>query len=357
MNKKRGLVFAGVFLLACGISSAKPRFPFPSTPDQVGQNDRDLDDQILQIPVITSVTLPSGSTQYIQNINSLQAGSTAYPAYAHIGSSITIPVAAFNSGSPALPSMTFDGDPDTGIFRLAANEVGIACNGQTQADISANGIDLNVAAAANLKIRSASTEVLGADQQNFYVTSTGGAQFRVLASGSSAVYVQTQSNHQLILDTNNGVSAVVISTNAEVTQPNQPSFLAVDGTGATDVTGDGTAYTELWPTEIYDQSSDFASNTFTAPITGRYYLSAFVRVRNIAVTHTGSRILSIVTSNRSYRWFLEQTIATNENTFQLAVVADMDAGDTATVTIAVNGGAKTVDISNGDNYFSGSLFN
>jgi len=148
------------------------------------------------------------------------------------------------------------------------------------------------------------------------------------------------------------------TTNGEITQSLQPSFLVTNGAGATDITGDGTVYTQLWPTEIYDQGNDFASNTFTAPVDGRYYLSATTDIRNILVGHN-IREISIVTSNREYRWIFDESLAQNDQSLHVCALADMDASDTATVTIRVIGGTKTVDIlgSGAHNNFSGSLIN
>lgn len=144
----------------------------------------------------------------------------------------------------------------------------------------------------------------------------------------------------------------------EITQPLQPSFLVTDGTGATDVTGDGTDYTELWPTEIYDQGSDFSSNTFTAPVTGRYLLAVNVELVNVLTTHQNRRV-RITTSNRIYQNIQNSALAFTREGQGLTVVADMDAGDTAIVTVSVDNSTKTVDILNDDtsNFFSGSLIN
>lgn len=149
------------------------------------------------------------------------------------------------------------------------------------------------------------------------------------------------------------------SAAGEITQPLQPSFLVTDGTGATDVTGDGTSYTELWPTEIYDQNADFATNTFTAPITGRYLLCASVGLTGFGASHTRYD-LSIVTSNRTYRSPMILTAGTMSSINQkIAVIADMDAADTATVTVVASGSTKIVDViaAASDNHFSGSLIN
>lgn len=153
-------------------------------------------------------------------------------------------------------------------------------------------------------------------------------------------------------------TGIAISAAGEITQPLQPSFLVVDGTGAADVTGDGTTYTEQWPTEIYDQGGDFASNTFTAPVTGKYLLSAQVLLLNILVG-ASTRSITIVTSNRNYQDTSSYALAELFKDFRTTVLADMDANDTALVQVRVASQTKTVDINAGatTNYFSGSLIN
>lgn len=96
---KGWLLFFSITLLACS-AWAKPRHPFPSTPDEVGQNDRDLDDQITQLIHQSSTTLLGNSTNYIQNRNTLQSGTTAYPSFLYVGSSISVPsLVATTSGT------------------------------------------------------------------------------------------------------------------------------------------------------------------------------------------------------------------------------------------------------------------
>jgi hypothetical protein len=144
----------------------------------------------------------------------------------------------------------------------------------------------------------------------------------------------------------------------EITQPLQPSFLVADGTGASNVTGDATLYTELWPTEIFDQNSDFSSNTFTAPITGRYYFSASLEYTDTGTANT-VRQFQIVTSNRNYTHLDSYSLAENGRTLHICALADMDANDTATVTLKVQGSTKTISIpaTVERNIFSGSLIN
>ncbi len=143
-----------------------------------------------------------------------------------------------------------------------------------------------------------------------------------------------------------------------INHPLQPSFLATISGTQTDCTGDGTAFAVPFGTEIFDQGSNFASNTFTAPVTGRYMLTVAVRPENILVGHTTRRV-SIVTSNRAYSVVHNYALAQTNLTLTISVIADMDVNDTATIELVVDGSTKTVDLSNSPtvNFFSGSLIN
>lgn len=156
-----------------------------------------------------------------------------------------------------------------------------------------------------------------------------------------------------------GPGAGILEVNGTTTQPSQPSFLVTNATGATDITGDGTAYTVLWPTEVFDQANNFASNTFTAPVTGRYLLSVSILVRGLTSSHSPI-VLALVTSNREYRsTYIGGTTTLTSIPMHICVLADMAAAQTATVVLTVSGGTKVVDIDTDakQNYFSGSLMN
>jgi hypothetical protein len=152
-----------------------------------------------------------------------------------------------------------------------------------------------------------------------------------------------------------------VAAGGEITFPLQSSFAAYLGAAVLNVTGNGAVWTlgtTTALTEIFDQNADFNTNgTFTAPVTGRYWLRAFVTVSEITVLMTAGSI-NIVTSNRSYQAGRTDPAATHA--FQMGVFADMDAADTATVTVMLsNGSADTADVDGGGTpivtYFSGFL--
>ena len=123
-----------------------------------------------------------------------------------------------------------------------------------------------------------------------------------------------------------------------------PSCLVMpaDG-GVANVTGDGTTYTIVYSSEIFDQGADFSSTTFTAPVVGRYQIGGQVMISNLGSSHT-SAIINIVTSNRSYRQeFNPYAISSGTLApMPFSVIADLDASDTVTVTVQVSGGTKVV---------------
>lgn len=145
--------------------------------------------------------------------------------------------------------------------------------------------------------------------------------------------------------------------------PNQPSFMAYVNGAKTNVTGDGTAYTVVFDTERYDIGGNFNTTTgvFTAPYTGKYLLTATIQPEQIDATQT-DYIFNMQTSNNTYNLLRSQQgvirISASYTAINGAVMADMDAGDTAQVTISITqGGGKTVDInaSSTYNWFSGML--
>ena len=99
---------------------------------------------------------------------------------------------------------------------------------------------------------------------------------------------------------------------------------------------------------------DNTTGTFTAPITEDYQLNASVYLTGLASGHTS--VITIATSNRSYVKTYNYS-GTNQSV-SLSTIADMDAGDTATVTVQVSGGSKVVGVLGNANpltYFNGGL--
>jgi hypothetical protein len=161
--------------------------------------------------------------------------------------------------------------------------------------------------------------------------------------GSAGFDLQAQ-----LLVGNGGTTGIAISANGEVTMAAQPCVSAYNSTKDDDVTGNATAATVDFDTEIFDQNADFASDTFTAPITGRYLVQAAARLITVT-TNSTQVVITIASSNRN--WSHNTNWASPPYTkcpLGISATIDMDAADTLTITAtAVGEGGNTVDIDGG----------
>jgi|TARA_E500000305_G_scaffold107778_2_gene108467 hypothetical protein len=120
-----------------------------------------------------------------------------------------------------------------------------------------------------------------------------------------------------------------------------------------------TAVTVVFGTEVFDNNGDFASNTFTAPVAGRYQLSMLIGLSELDLGHTFSGA-NLVTSNRTYLYTIDNAadfsadFSENPYSCTLSILADMDASDTAYVAVQCQGGTQQTDIYVGS-FFSGHL--
>jgi hypothetical protein len=176
-------------------------------------------------------------------------------------------------------------------------------------------------------------------------------------NGSGVVAIDTikasTTNGNLDLQ-GNGTGAVTMSV--------QPCFRVTPSGVLSNVTGDATVYTVVFATETFDLGSDFdGASTFTAPITGRYFLQATVAFQSGVTDQTGYD-LRIVTSNATYLTDQQpvnnKSAQTGMSSLTNSVIADMDASDTCTIAVRVGGGSagKVSDIGvGGQTHFSGCL--
>ena len=145
-----------------------------------------------------------------------------------------------------------------------------------------------------------------------------------------------------------------IDSSGRITAPYQPAFQAEPTSTQTDIAINEFVEVALG-TERIDVGANFASNTFTAPVTGKYQLNANIRLNNVD-SAAGYYQMRISTSNRDYFSIFDPDFGQDAAywSFGLAVLADMDASDTAKVEIIQLGGTSQTDI-HGDTKFSGYL--
>ena len=152
-------------------------------------------------------------------------------------------------------------------------------------------------------------------------------------------------------------SHMVIDANGHVTKPLQSAFLVRPASEQSNIAV-SSAVTIVFGTEVFDQNADFASNTFTAPVTGRYQLSVNIRLNNTDSASDYYRI-ELSTSNRTYYQLFDPNFGQDAAfwTASISVLVDMDASDTAIVRVTQGGGTQQTDIDSSIvySYFSGYL--
>ena len=112
-------------------------------------------------------------------------------------------------------------------------------------------------------------------------------------------------------------------------------------------------------TEAFDQNADFNTTnyTFTAPVTGKYQLNFVCRgdqIDTAAMYHH----FRMNTSNRIYYSIMDFGLGGTDPiywTFNIAVLADMDANDTAKMEVYQAAGTAQMDIEHSFTFFSGYL--
>ena len=168
----------------------------------------------------------------------------------------------------------------------------------------------------------------------------------------------TTNNPNALTIVNTGTGAAIEVTGGWIINSTQPAFCAHPASAQENIVI-GSAVTVVLGTERFDQGGNFASNTFTAPVTGKYQLNVNLQLSDIDSAATEIQVW-IVTSNDSYlvaSFEPDQLFAADSALNPaISIVADMDASDTAYVTITIEGGANQVDV-NIHSFFSGALLN
>ena len=151
-------------------------------------------------------------------------------------------------------------------------------------------------------------------------------------------------------------TSMVIDANGIITKPLQPAFLANPASLQSNFAV-GSEVTVAFGTEVFDVGGNFASNTFTAPVTGKYLVcfSIYLQAIDTAASYYEARIVS---SNRKYYpATIDPDFADGDfNYFSLtgSSVVDMDADDTVIIAIKQSTGTAQSDI-NTPSFFSGYL--
>ena len=153
----------------------------------------------------------------------------------------------------------------------------------------------------------------------------------------------------------NSATDIHIDATGAVTMPLQPAFQVIPASNQNNIAIDSNV-TVVFGTERFDKNADFASNTFTAPVTGVYQLNAKLYMNTID-TAADYYEIQLRTSNKNYFSIIDPGGFSGDLvyfTLNVSVLADMDASDTVFVAIRQVGGTAQTDITTESN-FSGYL--
>ncbi len=144
---------------------------------------------------------------------------------------------------------------------------------------------------------------------------------------------------------------IAIDETGAVRMPLQPAFHALSN-AENNQTGNGTTHTMLWAkSDIIDNNADFASGTFTAPVTGTYMFGVNMMMNSMSGLSYST--LKLVTSNRNYE--RAGGVDIDGSNLVLAQLADMDASDTAQFQFRNDQGAQQPFIGQEFTFLSGYL--
>ena len=147
---------------------------------------------------------------------------------------------------------------------------------------------------------------------------------------------------------------MVFNEAGEITKPLQPTFIVAPN-GVQNNIAINTAVTLIFDNEIKDTGANFAANTFTAPVTGKYQINVIAYFATLQIDSDYYN-LRLVTSNRTYYSIFNSSgfDAIGYHAIVLGALADMDAGDTALVKIFMPNGTAAADLQVAS-HFSGFL--
>lgn len=125
------------------------------------------------------------------------------------------------------------------------------------------------------------------------------------------------------------------------------AFLCENSVEDNNITGDGTLSGTLdFDTERFDVGGDFASDTFTAPSTGKYLLGVTLLMGGVLTSHDDTQV-QIITSNRTYkseRLNAGNCVAGDLLDLNFCILCDMDTSDTAIVKVQIAASTLVCDL-------------
>ena len=243
------------------------------------------------------------------------------------------------SGGTFTGAVTFGSTLDmngTELILDADADTSITADTDDQVDIKVAGSDLAHITSTYAKLRGATPLVFGENNSTGTFQSISGevgANNLLLRSYQSLTFKNGTSGSSLT----DGTTAFNIDTNGHVTMPKQPVWWAYNGSNNNYTFSSADSYEQMtFTNETLDKNSDFASNTFTAPVDGTYYVNS-VHMFNASSSGTVRTDLAIYVNSSLILY--KQNKGDNyvtAHSVQISGLVDCDANDTIKVYARVN---------------------
>jgi len=153
----------------------------------------------------------------------------------------------------------------------------------------------------------------------------------------------------------NDTTALTIDSSGRVLRPNVPAFYVHKSGKQSDI-AINSSVTVTFETEVFDQGSNFASNTFTAPVNGFYHFSAYLRLENIDSAAGYYLFMWQIGGTQRQGHLFDPDFGQDNSFFAMnsSLTYFLTAGQTASIQIQQSGGSSQTDI-DADSWFSGHL--
>ena len=249
--------------------------------------------------------------------------------------------------------VTTDGSIDTsGQRNLTISGELDAATGDFSGAVDVAGTTTAVAITASGLITANADMLIGGTTPTLTIGDAGAEDAKIVFDGNAQDYHigLDDSADDLVIGKGSALGTtahIVTDENGNVTKPLQPVFLVIPNADQADLaTGSTTA---AWGAEIFDVGANFASNTFTAPVTGKYQFNVSLYLTNIDVDTTLFDV-NMIASNRTQRLMamnMAKDFSADSNAFHsmnASTILDMDASDTVTVRIDITGGGGVIHL-------------
>ena len=292
--------------------------------------------------VLTFTTAPAANTSFFAILLGSDNGGTVTPTDGSVTSDKLVYPFVVNEDGAAASDFRVESDSNTHMLFVDAGNNVIGVNESSPSSYYYNDLVVNSGDEGGITI----------------VDTSGGQSSLAFADGTSGAarysgrILYDHSTDKMRIGAG-GSTYLIIDGNGHMTNASQPAFSVNPSSNQTNISNNTQI---VFGTENFDQNGDFASNIFTAPVTGKYQLNLQARLQDI--DSAASYIyMQIITSNRNYQAIFDPDQFNGDLTYfymSISAVADMDANDTCKIQFASTGGAEQLDISSAST-FTGTL--